>query len=114
MFSSASFISPSSPSPLSSSSSSSFASSSLTDRLSYNEYEKKILLAGNDAGVARQKGGGDSDGGDGGVGGAIEVPKMPDVNLLHPAVVARHLPGVMVQVEKLSSWTLHFLARLGL
>ena len=44
----------------------------------------------------------------------VEVPKMPDIELLHPAVLEKHLPQVLQQVDKVCYSTLEFLARLGL
>ena len=71
------------------SSSSTTTSSSLTDRLSYEEYERKIILAGSHSGL---------EGPD--VSDTVEIPKMPDIKLLHPALIGKHMPLVMQQVDE--------------
>jgi hypothetical protein len=65
------------------------SSSSLMGRLSYVEYERKIFLAGSHSGLDSLD-----------VSDAVEIPKMPDIKLLHPAVLGKHMPLVMQQVEK--------------
>jgi len=87
----------------SSASASASSSSSLTERLSYEEYERKIILAGSYAGLEGFE-----------ESKIVEVPKMPDIELLHPAVLEKHLPQVLQQVDKVCYSTLEFLARLGL
>jgi protein-tyrosine-phosphatase len=90
--------------------SSSASPSSLTRRLSYDEYEKKIILAGGDV-EARAQGRlsmmhDKSD--------AIEIVALPGVRLLEASLVKKRLPQVLEQVADASYWTLELLARLGL
>jgi hypothetical protein len=75
-------------SPFISSSSTTTSSSSLTDRLSYEEYERKIILAGSHSAPLVELD----------VSETVEIPKLPDIKLLHPAVLAHHMPLVMPQV----------------
>jgi hypothetical protein len=77
-----------------------------TERLSYSEYEKKIIVAGNNQLGIEGESVNEND--------VIQVPKMPDVDLLHPVVLGKHLPEVLKQVDKLCYWTLAHLDLLGL
>jgi protein-tyrosine-phosphatase len=77
-----------------------------TERLSYSEYEKKIIVAGNNQLGIEGQSVIEND--------VIQVPKMPDIDLLHPVVLAKHLPEVLKQVDKLCHWTLAHLDLLGL
>ena len=74
-------------SPFISSSSTTTSSSSLTDRLSYEEYERKIILAGSHSAPLVELD----------VSETVEIPKLPDIKLLHPAVLAHHMPLVLQQ-----------------
>jgi len=98
VFSASSFVETSSPPS---------SSSSLTRRLAYEEYEKKIILAGGDVEAWAQ-------GCTSLTSEAIEIPKLPDVKLMSASVLSQRLPPAMDKVKKASYWTLHLLARLGL
>ena len=57
---------------------------------------------------------GDEGGEGGGMGHVIEIPQLPDVKVMHPAVLATRLPEVWEEVDRLSYWMLNLFASLGL
>jgi hypothetical protein len=58
----------------------------MMDRLFYEEY---IILAGSHSGLEGLD-----------VSDTVEIPKMPDIKLLHPALIGKHMPLVMQQVDE--------------
>ena len=48
------------------------------------------------------------------MGHVIEIPQLPDVKVMHPAVLATRLPEVWEEVDRLSYWMLNLFASLGL
>ena len=80
------------------------ATSSVTDRLSYSEYERKILVGGGDISV-QQDGRQNTMRLAGGEVEVIQVPKLPDVKLMHASVLSARMPGVWAQVRQMGGLT---------